>query len=475
MTGVRPFPFHLTAVICGVAVCLYFCARIAMGQGNPPAAQQGGGDAAAASAQAQSGEYKIQVGVNSVLVPVVVRDVHGRAVGDLTQKDFALFDQDKARAIVGLTVQKRAAGETSAPKIENGMQPVAPPSSITVLDTAPKMPERFIAFLFDDMHFEPAELLRIKVVARKILSQTVGDTDMAAVVTTSGTSSGLTRDHAVLEGAVEKISPHSLYHSDPRACPPIDVFQADLIVNHHNMQAMDAAKEAYTTCSHAGGSENSMSGNNGQMGGLTVGEDMAARMVRTAAAQVLEVNDRDVAVTLSTVKEFVRRMGKLPGQQRTVILVSPGFLTLTPNATREKSEVLDLAARQNVTISALDARGLYTTNLDASQRGASSQRDLMTGETLYYHSETMNFSEDVMAEFANGTGGTFFHNSNDLAGGFKQLAQAPEYVYLLEMSLDKVKADGAYHHLKVKVDRDQLKVEARRGYVAPQPPPKQKK
>ena len=211
------------------------------------------------------------------------------------------------------------------------------------------------------------------------------------------------------------------------------------------------------------------------MGGLQVGEDMSARMVRAAASQVLEVNDRDVAVTLSTVKEFVRRMGKLPGQQHTLILVSPGFLTLTQNATREKSEVLDLAARENVTISALDARGLYTTNLDASQRGAASSRDLMTGESSYYHSETMTMSEDVMAEFANGTGGTFFHNSNDLAGGFKQLAQAPEYVYLLEMSLDKVKADGAYHRLKVKVDRDHLNVEARRGYVAPQPPPKQKK
>src|SRR6201996_2486283 len=415
MTGVRPFPFSLTAVICGGVVCLCVCARLAVGQGNPPAAQQGVGEAAGASAQVQGGDFKIQVGVNSVLVPVVVRDAHGRVVGDLTQKDFQLFDQDKARTIVGFTVQKRGTTETLAPKTENGTAPAAPPPSITMLDTAPKMPQRFIAFLFDDMHFEPAELLRIKIVATKILGQTVGDSDMAAVVTTSGTSSGLTRDHSVLEGAVEKISPRALYHSDLRACPPIDVFQADLIVNHHNMQAMDAAKEAYTTCAHSGGSENSMSGNNGQMGGLTVGEDEAARMVRAAASQVLELNDRDVAVTLSTVKEFVRRMGKLPGQQRTVILVSPGFLTVTPNATREKSEVLDLAARENVTISALDARGLYTTNLDASQHGASSQRDLMTGETLYYHSETMNFSEDVMAEFANGTGGTFFHNSNDLA------------------------------------------------------------
>lgn len=423
------------------------------------------------------GDFKIAVSVNSVLVPVVVRDAHGHTIGDLTQKDFTLFDQDKPKAISGFTVQKRGSGEILTAKVENGTQPVASPvPSITVLNTTPVVPQRFTAFLFDDLHFEPAELLRIKNVASKILGETVGDADMAAVVTTSGTSSGLTRDHAVLEAAVGKIAPHSLYQHDSHSCPNIGVYEADLIVNQHNVQALEAAQEAYSTCAHAGGPEQSMGSNGGgQMGGSQVGEGMGARMVRTAAAQTLEINDREVAVTLSTLKEFVRRMGKLPGQQRTVILVSSGFLTVTPNARREKSDLLDLAARENVTISALDARGLYTTNMDASQLGSSSARDLMTGESQHYHSESMNLSEDVMAELANGSGGTFFHNSNDLAGGFKQLAQAPEYVYLLEMSLDKVKPDGAYHHLKVKVDRDSAKVESRHGYVAPQPPPKQKK
>ena len=32
-----------------------------------------------------------------------------------------------------------------------------------------------------------------------------------------------------------------------------------------------------------------------------------------------------------------------------------------------------------------------------------------------------------MAELAHGTGGTYFHNSNDIEGGFKQVAAAPEY------------------------------------------------
>ncbi|HEY4283234.1 MAG TPA: hypothetical protein VGM62_09225, partial [Chthoniobacterales bacterium] len=68
----------------------------------------------------------------------------------------------------------------------------------------------------------------------------------------------------------------------------------------------------------------------------------------------------------------------------------------------------------------------------------------------------------------------FFHNNNDLEGGFKELTQAPEYLYILEMSLDQVKADGTYHRLKVKVDRDALKVEARRGYFAPRAEKKKK-
>ena len=41
----------------------------------------------------------------------------------------------------------------------------------------------------------------------------------------------------------------------------------------------------------------------------------------------------------------------------------------------------------------------------------------------------MSSNEDVMAELAEGTGGTYFHNSNDLEGGFQKLTAAPEYVY----------------------------------------------
>jgi len=152
-------------------------------------------------------------------------------------------------------------------------------------------------------------------------------------------------------------------------------------------------------------------------------------------------------------------MAKLPGQ-RTLILVSPGFLSITPEALNWESQIMDLAAQSNVTINALDARGLYTGVTDISERGAG---QIIDPSRL----AAMTRAEGVMSELANGTGGAFFHNNNDLGAGFTSLTDGPEVVYMLELSLDGVKPDGAYHRVKVKVDRDGVQVQARQGYSAP--------
>jgi VWFA-related protein len=164
----------------------------------------------------------------------------------------------------------------------------------------------------------------------------------------------------------------------------------------------------------------------------------------------------------------VRRMEKLPGQ-RTLILVSPGFLDVEAEALTAESKILDAAAQFNLVISTLDARGLYTSELTASERGPGSG-----GQNLEYRRSEMRLEENPMSELANGTGGTFFHNNNDLSAGFKLLTAAPEVVYLLELPLDDVEAGSGYHNLKVKVDRDGLDVQARRGYLMPRAEKKKK-
>jgi VWFA-related protein len=131
-----------------------------------------------------------------------------------------------------------------------------------------------------------------------------------------------------------------------------------------------------------------------------------------------------------------------------------------------KSELLDRAAGSNVIISALDARGLYVGNADASQGGNTTISDTF-GPTSQDRLAAMQASENVMAELAYGAGGTFFHNNNDLENGLKSLAAAPQYLYLLQVSLKYVKPTGSYHRLQVKVDQHGLDVQARRGYFAP--------
>jgi VWFA-related protein len=81
----------------------------------------------------------------------------------------------------------------------------------------------------------------------------------------------------------------------------------------------------------------------------------------------------------------------------------------------------------------------------------------------------MQLEEEALGELADGTGGSFFRNRNDLGAGLKAQAHGPETVYLLELSLDGVKEDGKYHDLKIKVDRSGVDVQARRGYFTPKP------
>jgi VWFA-related protein len=74
----------------------------------------------------------------------------------------------------------------------------------------------------------------------------------------------------------------------------------------------------------------------------------------------------------------------------------------------------------------------------------------------------------VLADLAYGTGGMFFHNSNDLRTGFRQTADVPEFIYVLGFSPQKL--DGKFHKLKVKVNgAEKMAVQARAGYYALKP------
>jgi VWFA-related protein len=68
-----------------------------------------------------------------------------------------------------------------------------------------------------------------------------------------------------------------------------------------------------------------------------------------------------------------------------------------------------------------------------------------------------------------GTGGVAFLNSNDLAASLGKVAQEQDQYYLLSYTPTVDSAEGSCHELKVKVDRGDLEVRARKSYCTSKP------
>lgn len=387
--------------------------------------------------------------VDRLLIPVVVRDRQGHTIGDLKKEDFRVLDNGKLRDISGFTVEQRG----GAPHQE--AHPPSPGSN-----PATVLPGRITVFLFDDMHLSAEDLAQARNAGMKVMEGALTGTDMAAVVSVSGAvNTGLTRDRDKLQAALVQLKPHSIYQADRIDCPYIDYYEADLIENKHDPIAVQDAVRKYMNCHPA-------IANAGEAGGGSNSPNAEA-LVDASVQRALSLGRQDVLSTLAGIAELVKRMGQVPAE-RALVLVSPGFLNIERESLDAESRIMDLALRANVTVSAMDARGLYTTELTASQRSP-----LLGGNSLQVNAEmqrsSMRASENVMAELADGTGGTFFHNSNDLETGLRELTEAPECEYVLELSLSDVKRNNSFHRLAVKVDREGVQVAARRGYFIAKP------
>lgn len=402
---------------------------------------------------------RLRIETPEVLVPVVVRDKRGHAVGNLSKEDFTVIDQGKVTEVRGFSVMEPAA---VAMRSTGSAVPPAAPDGGVAHSAASK---RFIVFLFDDRHVNSSDLAIAQKAATQMLDEPLASSDYAAVLSLAGTNSGVTQDRGVLQSAIMKVSVHQAAQHGKGDCPDIDYYSADKIVHQHDPNEFQLAVLKAKKCSNLTMYETprppSVSGVVDDPG------DPFQRMAMAAATRELAAGEGDAQQTLLQIQAVVQAMKKLEGQ-RILILLSPGFLSLAPDAIAFKSQILDEAADSNVVINALDVRGLYVGNPDASQ-GSNASLGQFNGNTSIDQLAGMQASENAMAELSNGTGGTYFHNSNDLLGGLKSLAAAPEYVYWLAISLKDVKANGSFHRLQVKVDKPDVDVQARRGYVAPKP------
>ena len=161
------------------------------------------------------------------------------------------------------------------------------------------------------------------------------------------------------------------------------------------------------------------------------------------------------------------KVSALPGQ-RSIVLVSPGFLTSTLEY--DVFEIINKANRANIFINTLDARGLYTVDPlgDVTRRPAAHSGASTLALSLQYRLEEQQVQSDVLSDLAYSTGGFYFRNNNDLDAGFRTTAAEPDVSYLLAFVPSNLKNDGKFHPISVKlVGKEKYTVQARRGFFAP--------
>jgi VWFA-related protein len=383
--------------------------------------------------------------VNLVMVPVVVRDSKGRPVPGLTKSDFLLFDKGKPQTITRFSMEKSGAQNIKFAEDADGVG-----SSATSKAAQETVPQRFIAYLFDDVHAAFGDLALARNAAIGQIRGELGPTDRAAVFTTSGQGVvDFTDDRAKLIDALNRLQPRPIARTTGNQCPNIGFYMADMIANKNDTGALQAATADTVACMHLTGAA----------------AQSAGPLAQSAAQMMFSQGQQETHVTYEVLKDLIRRMSATPGQ-RIIVVASPGFWT-DDTERSEETDVIDRAIRNNITMNALDIRGLYVTaGFSASQQVNSLGAQRVIDQ---YARIEQQADGDTLAEISNATGGTFFQNNNSMEEGFRRTASAPESFYILGFSPQNLRLDGSYHALKVTLAKSgtHYDLQARKGYYSP--------
>jgi len=433
--------------------------------------------------------FQIKVKSNLIVVRVVVRDAKGKPIEGLKKEDFRLFDQNKEQSITQFDVETSNAGSTSIMPTMSG-KAAGPTANLKMAPAA--LPGRFVALYFDDLNTTDEDLMRARAAAEKYLTENLRPGDRVGIFTSDKLLSDFTNDPEQLHDALVKV--HSSAHSlarDKVMCPSLSDYQAYEITQNQLNRTTDAWKMAMAEAAarHCGGGQSqdqessgdiaqspAASSGNPQPGGAESLQQITAQASEAAAGgSIVAVAEQIVAQAALLARSNLQELGQVvtylagfPGQ-RTIVLVSPGFLS--QNVQPELDRIIDRALRLQVAISSIDPRGLAMVNPATDITHGDNY--VATGVMLAVEDRMDTTRDlqasDVMAELAQGTGGEFLHNDNDLKNGFDKLAGSPVQ-YVLTFAPKNMKLDGKFHSLKVRLASKEQKgvsIQARRGYFAP--------
>jgi len=385
-----------------------------------------------------------QVKVNLVDVRVVVRDSNGKAVGNLKQEDFVVLDNKKPQTITRFSMERNepAAARSGATEIQT-------PSDEVRSHLAGSWR---LAYLFDDFNSTPNDLSNAKKAADQAIDS-LAPGEMLAIFTLSGQGiQDFTSDKDRLRVAVQQLQPRPQPGSRPGACPPIDYYIADQIVNYSDARALEMVTAEVLACQFEGHAN-----------------EAAQVLARQAANREVSLGESQGNLALHTFNDVVRRVSSFAGQ-RTLVFLSPGFYIGRPQQAA-LTDALNRAIQSGVVVNTVDLRGAAPSPIfgtDISERASGTS---IAGVDMLQYKQSSNLAQsDPLMQMANATGGKYFHNNNDISAGLANLSAPPEFSYLLAFTPQNLQNDGKFHTLKVELKQPSgYVVQARKGYFAPLP------
>jgi VWFA-related protein len=174
------------------------------------------------------------------------------------------------------------------------------------------------------------------------------------------------------------------------------------------------------------------------------------------------------AKAMDQIKNMVQMLAQLPGR-KTVLLLSPG-LTTTGDPDRFKA-MIDTANRAAITVYAIDTNGMTenSSTLAAGSlmgTGPGVSMESVHADDYRYDAVRTSNPQAPLRALAEGTGGFLSANTNDLRKSFDRIADDANTHYEAVYRPSDDKFDGRFRRVEVKLVRADLTVASRAGYFA---------
>jgi VWFA-related protein len=390
-----------------------------------------------------------------VTVDVVVLGPDGKPVSGLARDDFVVKEDGRVQTIAAFE-----AVEAVVPALQSPATIAAAPSqSLMATNVAGPPTHRSFAVVFDDLHVGDTNVEQAKSAVEAFVARDARPGDRLALFTVSDGRYWATRrgaeDRAWRE-ALRVVRSHQL--AEPLLGCRVTHYEAMRIEDYNDARVAGLVKRRLDLlCPEDRLKAEGMAMARAAAPVASSGSDTPSTHDPKVGALYAQARAQ-LAKTLRVTREAVRRLAATPGR-KSLVLVSEGF-PVDPSLDVFR-EVREQAARANVAISFLDARGLATGPEFLSAAGTTSVPPQDVGPTI----ALWKLEDGGSKALAEETGGLVLQ-TNDMVSGLERVADESRATYLLGYEPTNEKRDGRYRRLKVEVRRPGLQVRARAGYFA---------